>query len=80
MERAFGRLMIKWCITAVPSRTWFRENLSKVWLACFILHNMTIRDNDDKGYNEEMGTMRDDQLKKEEAEGQESLNSIRKGI
>ena len=28
---------------------------------------MTIRDNDDKGYNEAMGTIRDDQLKKEEA-------------
>ena len=28
---------------------------------------MTIRDNDDNGYNEEMGTMRDDQLKREEA-------------
>ena len=65
VERAFGRLMIKWVITGVPCRSWFRENLAKVWLACFILHNMTIRDNEDKGYNEEMGTMRDDQLKKE---------------
>ena len=58
--------MSKWCITAVASRTWFLENLKSVWTACFILHNITIRDNDKTGFNEEMETLRAAEQKKEQ--------------
>ena len=52
VERAFGRLLIKWHILNVAARSWFLENVKKIWRTCFILHNMKIRDNDDTGYCE----------------------------
>ena len=51
VERAFGRLLIKWHILNVAARSWFLENVKKIWKTYFILHNMTIRDNDNTGYN-----------------------------
>ena len=62
VERAFGRLMIKWCITTVAAKTWFLETLKEVWMTCFLLHNMTIRDNDTTEWNEEKEEQRHTQL------------------
>ena len=66
VERAFGRLMIKWCITTVAARTWFLETLKDVWMTCFLLHNMTIRDNDKTGWNEQKEEQRRAELLAEE--------------
>ena len=65
VERAFGKLLIKWHILNVAARTWFIENVKKIWQTCFILHNMTIRDNDDTGYDSDMERERADQQKRE---------------
>ena len=51
VKRAFGRLLCKCHILNVASRPWLLGNVKKIWRACFILHNMTIRDNDTTGYN-----------------------------
>ena len=54
VERAFGRLLSKWHILNVAARSWFLENVKKIWRTCIILHNMTIRDNDSSGYDSDM--------------------------
>ena len=51
VERTFGRLLSKWHILGVASNTWFLKNLCSIWKACFILHNMTLRDNQNTGYD-----------------------------
>ena len=66
VERAFGRLLIKWHILNMAARTWFVENVQKIWRACFILHNMTIRDNDDTGYDSNIGRERNEEQKLEQ--------------
>ena len=66
VERAFGRLLIKWHILNVAARTWFLENVKKIWRACFILHNMTIRDNDDTGYNSDVEIERAEEHRREQ--------------
>ena len=40
-------------------------NLNKVWMTCFLLHNITIRDNDNVGYNVPMATQRGVELARE---------------
>ena len=81
VERAFGRLMSKWCITAVASRTWFVENLNSMWTACFILHNMTIRDNDDTGFNEETETLKaEEQAREQERMAKEGRGGAREPL
>ena len=45
VERAFGRLLSKWHILDVACKSWFLKNVCRIWKACFILHNMTLRDN-----------------------------------
>ena len=72
VERAFGRLLIKWHILNVASRTWFIDNVKMIWRACFILHNMTIRDNDESGYDSDEERERTVQQKRE----QERIASI----
>ena len=59
VERAFGRLLIKWHILNCASRTWFIENVKKIWQTCFILHNMTLRDNEEAGYDSDEAKERD---------------------
>lgn len=44
VERAFGRLLSKWHILATPGRCKKLKHLKYIWLACIILHNMTLRD------------------------------------
>ena len=66
VERAFGRLLIKWHILNVAARTWFLENVQKIWRACFIMHNMTIRDNDDTGYDSDTERERNEEQKMEQ--------------
>lgn len=44
VERSFARLLSKWHILAGSARTWDIEYLKKIWLTCFILHNMTLKD------------------------------------
>ena len=66
VERAFGRLLIKWHILNVASRSWFLENVKRIWNTCFILHNMTIRDNDETGYDSDEALEREVQQKREE--------------
>ena len=44
VERAFGRMLAKWHILAGAARSWSLKHLTEIWLCCFILHNMTIRD------------------------------------
>ena len=66
VERAFGRLLIKWHILNVAAQSWFLENVKKIWRTCFILHNMTIRDNDDTGYDSDSARERDVQQQREQ--------------
>ena len=66
VERAFGRLLIKWHILNVAARNWFLENVKKIWRTCFILHNMTIRDNDSTGYDSDVERERDEQHKRDQ--------------
>ena len=58
VERAFGRLLSKWHILNVAARSWFLENVKKIWRACFILHNMTIRENDGSGFSADKARVR----------------------
>ena len=44
VERAFSRMLAKWHVLAGAAKTWSPQNLSDIWLTCFILHNMTLRD------------------------------------
>ena len=44
VERAFGRLHAKWHILKVAGRSHKLKYLKNIWLACIILHNMTLRD------------------------------------
>ena len=44
VERVFGRLLSKWHILASPGRCKKLKHLKYIWLACIILHNMTLRD------------------------------------
>lgn len=66
VERAFGRLLIKWHILNCAAQSWFLENVKKIWRACFILHNMTIRDNDDTGYDSDAEAERAWEQKREQ--------------
>lgn len=51
VERVFGRLLIKWHILSVATRSYFLRNVKKILHACFILHDMTIGDIDDTWYD-----------------------------
>ena len=44
VERAFGRLHAKWHIIKHAGRSHRLKHLKGIWLACIILHNMTLRD------------------------------------
>ena len=44
VERAFGRLLAKWHILAGAGRSWKIKYMKNIWATCFILHNMTLRD------------------------------------
>ena len=44
VERAFGRMLAKWHVLAGAARSWSLQHLSEIWQTCFILHNMTLRD------------------------------------
>ena len=44
VERAFGRMLVKWHILAGAAKSWSLQHLTDIWLTCFISHNMTIRD------------------------------------
>ena len=35
VERAFGRLLIKWHILNVAAKSWFLDNVKKIWRTCF---------------------------------------------
>ena len=52
VERAFGRMLAKWHILGSAARSWYLVYLKRVWRACFILHNMTIRDSQKLGEGE----------------------------
>lgn len=67
VERAFGRLLSKWHILGVGSKTWFLKNLCTVWKACFILHNMTLRDNQNTGYDSDGQAVIARELRREHA-------------
>ena len=67
VERAFGRLLSKWHILNCAARTWFLPNVCKIWRACFLLHNMTLRDNEGDGYDSDSAAVRDRELRKEHA-------------
>lgn len=49
VERAFGRMLSKWHILGSAARSWYLVYMKRVWRACFILHNMTIRDSQGLG-------------------------------
>ena len=44
VERAFGRLLAKWHILSGAGRSWKIKYMRNIWTTCFILHNMTLRD------------------------------------
>ena len=46
VERAFGRMLAKWHVLAGAARSWSLKHVTDIWLTCFILHNMTIRDDE----------------------------------
>ena len=73
VERAFGRLLSKWHILNVAARSWFLENVKKIWRACFILHNMTIRDNDGSGNSTDKEAVR---AKQQEIEQERLRNKV----
>ena len=51
VERAFGRMLSKWHILDSAARTWFLPNIKTIWKGCFILHNITLRDNQATGHD-----------------------------
>ena len=44
VEKAFGILPAKWHILAGVGRSWKVKYMKNIWTTCFILHNMTLRD------------------------------------
>lgn len=67
VERAFGRLLSKWHILDVACRSWFLPNVCKIWRTCFILHNMTLRDNQNTGYDSDDAATTSRELRREHA-------------
>ena len=69
VERAFGRMLSKWHILDCAARSWLIDHVKCIWRACFILHNMTLRDDqDDKSaepYNSEDEACRSRELRAE---------------
>ena len=53
VERAFGRMLAKWHVLAGAAKTWSLQNLKDIWLTCFILHNMTLRDQQSAKFEKE---------------------------
>ena len=66
VERAFDRLLVEWHILDVVARTWFLENVKKIWRACFILHNMIIGDNNYTGYDQDEERVSDENQRREQ--------------
>ena len=67
VERAFGRLLSKWHILDRAARTWFLPNIKVIWKGCFILHNITLRDNQATGHDSDDEGERTVQLRREHA-------------
>ncbi|XP_073026755.1 uncharacterized protein [Primulina eburnea] len=44
VERAFWVLQNRWTIVRGPARYWYRKKLKQILLACIILHNMIVED------------------------------------
>ncbi|XP_024196188.1 uncharacterized protein LOC112199393 [Rosa chinensis] len=53
VERAFGILQTRFAIVKQPARGWDKDSLSIIMLACIILHNMIVEDEQDDYYNNE---------------------------
>ena len=84
VERAFGRMLSKWHILDCGARMWLLEHVKIVWRACFILHNMTLRDDqDDKSeepYNSQVEAQRSRELRAENRRVREArvLSGVRR--
>ena len=57
VERAFGRLLAKWHILATAGRSHKLKYLKSIWMTCFILHNMTLRDQQTAKYDKEQSVV-----------------------
>ena len=57
VERAFGRLHAKWHILKNAGRSHKLHYLKNIWLACIILHNMTLRDQQSAELQRREGTV-----------------------
>jgi hypothetical protein len=44
VERAFGVLQARWEIVRNPVRAWGLETIGDIMMACVILHNMVVQD------------------------------------
>ena len=47
VERCFGVLQSRFAIVQNPSRHWSMEVINDIMMMCFILHNMTVEDEED---------------------------------
>jgi hypothetical protein len=47
VEHAFGVLQARWEIVCNPVRTWGLETIGDIMMACIILHNMVVQDEQD---------------------------------
>lgn len=48
VERAFGVLQARFAIAQNPSRMWHMSHISDILMACVILHNMIMEDEQDE--------------------------------
>ncbi|KAI4978643.1 hypothetical protein ZWY2020_015396 [Hordeum vulgare] len=51
VERAFGVLQARWSILRLPARLYERGDLNNIMLACIILHNMIVDDEQEEAGN-----------------------------
>ena len=49
IERAFGRMQIKWAVLQTGCRLLHLDEIVKIWMTIAILHNLTIRDQQEEG-------------------------------
>ena len=48
VERVFDVLQSRWAIARHPARTWSKETMWEVMIACAIMHNMIVEDGPDE--------------------------------
>jgi hypothetical protein len=52
VEHAFGVLQARWEIVKNPVKQWDLETVTDIMIACIIMHNMIIEDEEDLGFEQ----------------------------